>query len=151
MRDGPQVDNETVNLQRIHRDERGIVISWLVKILVALAIAGVVLLDAGSIVVNYFSVQDTANQVAVAVAAEVGAGASVVPNLRCTRRSADGPCKAAFEIARDEGVRITSATFDQQGVFHVEIKKTADTLVVGRIGAIESWATVTATAEAGSD
>lgn len=140
-----------MSFRRIHHDERGIVISWLVKILVGIALAGVVLLDAGAIVINYFTIQDTANQIAVAVAAEVGSGVPVVPNLRCTRRSADVACRAAFEIARDEGVRITSASFDQEGAFHVEVKATAKTIVVGRIGAIESWAKATASAEAGRD
>jgi hypothetical protein len=146
-----RVDNGKVDLQRLHRlhhDERGIVISWLVRILVGLALAGVVLFDAAAIVVNYFSVNDTAGEVALAVATDVASGQQVVPNLECNRRSSFPPCATAYQVAREKGVRIKSARFDQEGLFHVEIRSTAETLIVGRIGAIEDWATATASADA---
>jgi hypothetical protein len=131
------------------RDERGLVVAWLVRIVVGLALLAVVLFDAGAIVVNYFSVDGTADEVALAVAADViGSGRDPVPNLRCRRRSPDPTCREVFDVARDEDVSVVSASFDQEGVFHVEVRRTAKTLLVGRIGAIEDWATATASAQA---
>lgn len=131
------------------RDERGLVLSWLVRILVGLAVLGVVLFDAGAIVVNYFSVDGAADEVAVAVVADViGSGRDAVPNLTCRRRSSDPTCRDVYAIARDKDVKIVSAGFDGEGIFHVEVRRTAKTLLVGRIGAIEDWATSTASAQA---
>ena len=156
MSGGLQVDNETVDLRALHRDalhrdERGIVVSWLVRIVVGLAILGVVLFDAGAITVNFFSVNDTAGEVAASVATDVATGQPAVPNLQCNRRSSYPACQTVYEVAREKGVKIVSAHFDQQRVFHVEVRSTAETLIVGRIGAIEDWATATASADAETD
>jgi hypothetical protein len=145
---GAAADNRTVHLRTPHLDERGIVIAWLLRIVVGLALAGVVLFDAGSIVVNYFTVNDTAQEVAAAATTERALGGDAVPNLECNRRSNVPACRAAYDLAREKGVRIASAHFDQQGVFHVEVRSTAETLIVGRIGPIEDWATATASADA---
>ncbi|HEX2057369.1 MAG TPA: hypothetical protein VHI71_03285 [Actinomycetota bacterium] len=136
-----------MSIRAFAADERGIVVSWLVRVVLGLAILGVVLFDAGSIVVNFFSLDGTADEVAVAVAADLASGVDPVVNLRCNRRSRDVLCRKAYETAREKGVKIKSAYFDQQGVFHVELKRTADTLIVGRIGPIEDWATATASAQ----
>lgn len=131
------------------RDERGLVLAWLVRIAVGLALLAVVVFDAGAIVVNFFSVDSAADEVALAVAADVvGGGRDAVPNLRCRPRSADPTCREVYAVARDKGVEVVSASFDADGVFHVEVRRTAETLVVGRIGPIEDWATATAGAQA---
>lgn len=133
---------------RYHRDERGLVVSWLVRLLAGLALTAVVLFDAGSIAINYFSVNDSAEAVATAVTTDLASGVEATPNLSCVRRSSSPLCRQAYALAREKGVKIVSAHFDQRGTFHVEVRKTADTLVVGRIGAIEGWAKATATASA---
>lgn len=131
--------------------EDGLVVSWLVRIVVVLALFGVVLFDAGAIVVNVFTLDGTADEVAVEVTTEIATGGVAVPNLKCTRRSAVPACRVAYEVARGKDVKIVSAAFDQQGIFHVELRRTAKTLVVGRISAIEDWATATASAQAGTN
>lgn len=143
-----RVDNQAVNLNELVRDERGIVVSWLLRVVVALALAGVVLFDAGSIVVNFFSVDSAADELALEVVTQVGSGAEVVPNRDCTRRAIDPTCKAVYAVAKDKGIRIVSARFDQEGVFHVETRRTAKTLIVRHIGAISDWATARASAQA---
>lgn len=148
MNEANAADNRPMSIGTFASDERGLVVSWLVRVLLGLAILGVVLFDAGSIVVNFFSLDGTADEVAVAVVTDLAVGVDPVPNLQCNRRSSDALCRKAYDTARARGVRITSAHFDQQGVFHVELKRTADTLIVGRIGAIEDWATATASAQA---
>ena len=131
------------------RAERGIVVAWLLRIVVGLAVLAVILFDGGAIVVNFFSVDSAADEVALAVAADVvGSGRDPVPNLTCQRTAPDPTCRQVFEIARDKDVRVVSATFDGDGVFHIEVRRTAKTLVVGRIGAIEDWAKATASAQA---
>ncbi|MFN2586609.1 MAG: hypothetical protein ABR613_00635 [Actinomycetota bacterium] len=133
---------------RLHRDERGLVVAWLVRIVVLLALLGVVVFDAGSIAVNFFTLDGTADEVAVEVSTAASTGAAAVPNLQCNRRSRVPACVSVYTIARAHGVQVVSASYDQQGVFHVELRRTAETLVVGRVGAIEDWATATATATA---
>lgn len=133
------------------RDERGLVFSWLLRVVVGLALAGVVLFDAGSIVVNFFSLDGTADEVAVAVTADIFSGEAPTPNLECKRRLNVPICRRVYEVAKDKNVRIVSARFDQDRVFHVELKREADTLIVGRIGAIEDWATATASASAATN
>lgn len=149
MRTGAAPDNRSVDLQAIHRDERGLVISWLIRLVVGFVLGAVVLFDVGSIVINYFTVNDTAQSVAAAVTADlVSGGVDATPNLKCNRRSGVPACERAYKVAREKGVRIISARFDQQRVFYVEVESTADTLIVSRISVIESWATATASADA---
>ncbi|HYO60324.1 MAG TPA: hypothetical protein VEU29_00315 [Actinomycetota bacterium] len=128
------------------RDESGIVGAWLLQVLVGLALVGVVLYDAGSIVINFLSLQGTADEIAIDVATDLGREAQ--PNLECARRSPVPECRVIQDVAREKGVKIVTARFDADGAFHVEVRNTADTLIVGRIGAIEDWATATASAEA---
>lgn len=142
------VDNDGVDLRAFARDESGVVFAWLARVVIALALVAVVLFDAGSIVVNYFSLDGTTKEVAVEVVTRIGTGAEVVPNRDCTRRAVEPTCMAVYAVAREKDVKIVSAHFDQQGVFHVETKRTAKTLIVGRIGAIEDWATARASAQA---
>ncbi len=141
-------DNPRVSARSFTSDERGLVLAWLVRIVLVLALVGVVLFDAGAIVVNFFTLDGTADEVALSVSAEIATGAIAVPNLECTRTSPQPACRAVYDVGREEDVRIVSASFDQEGVFHVELRRTADTLIVGRIGPIEDWATATASARA---
>ena len=136
---------------RLIRDESGLVVAWLVRILIVLALLGVVLFDAGAIAVNFFTLDGTADEVAVQVSAEAATGAEAIPNLECNRRSRVPACELAYSVAKEHGVRVVSASYDQQGVFHVKLRRTADTLIVGRIGAIEDWGVATATSQAGTD
>lgn len=148
MRSPAEADNERVDLRAFGRDESGIVFAWLARLVVGLALMGVVLFDGGSIVVNYFSLDSATDEVALEVVTRMGSGAEIIPNRDCTRRAVDPTCRAVYDVAREKGVRIVSARFDAEGVFHVETRRTADTLIVGRIGAIEDWATATASARA---
>ena len=148
MNGASATDNLLVDPRAFGRDETGIVFAWLARVVVGLALAGVVLFDAGSIVVNFFSLDGATDEVALEVVTHIGSGAEVVPNRDCTRRASDPICKAVYEVARDKDVRIVSARFDQEGVFHVETKRTAATLLVGRIDAIKDWATARSSAQA---
>ena len=141
-------DNDGVDLRTFAHDESGIVFAWLARLVVGLALVAVVLFDVGSIVINYVSLDGTTKEIAVEVVTRIGIGTEVVPNRDCTRRAVEPTCKAVYEVAREKDVRIVSAHFDQDGVLHLETKRTAKTLIVGRIGAIEDWATARASAQA---
>lgn len=137
-----------MNPRAFGRDENGIVVAWLLRVVIGFAIVGVFVFDAGSIAINFFSLDGAADEVAVEVSTELATGADVTPNLKCGRRSTDPACRVVYEVAREKKVRIVSAHFDQQGIFHVELERTAETLVVGHIGAISDWATASASAQA---
>jgi hypothetical protein len=131
-------------------DERGLVLSWLLRVLVMVALTGVFLYDAGSIAANFFTLDGQADEIAVEVSTLASTGTQAVPNLRCNRRSRAPACVAVYSVARRHGVRVVAASYDQQGVFHIELRRTASTLLVKHVGAIEDWATATATAQAGT-
>lgn len=151
MSEGAEADNEAVTPRAFHRGESGIVFAWLARVVIGLALLGVVLFDVGAIAVNFFSLDSATDEVALEVVTRVGSGADVIPNRECTRRAVDATCRAVYDVARGKDLRIVSARFDQEGVFHVEARRTADTLIVGRIGAIEDWATAKASAQAAID
>src|SRR5688572_31019160 len=48
-------------------NERGVIISWLVKLVLTLAVIGVIVFDFGSIAVNYFTLDSAADDAAVAL------------------------------------------------------------------------------------
>ncbi|MDQ3958412.1 MAG: hypothetical protein M3273_08840 [Actinomycetota bacterium] len=133
------------------RDERALITSWLIRLLVGLALVGVVLFDAGSIVVNYLSLDSTADEIAVSVSTLVGSGSASVPNAKCDRRSGLQICREVQELAREAGARLVEASFDSEGVFHLTVRRAADTLIVERIGAIEDWGRATASARAATN
>ena len=137
-----------MTLSSYARDESGIVVAWLVRIVIGLALTGVVMFDAGSIVVNFFTLDGVADEVALQVSSDLATGTDPVPNLECQRRSRVPACVAVYEAARAADVRVVSASFDQEGVFHLELKRKAKTLLVSRIGAIEDWGVATASTQA---
>ena len=141
-----------------HRDERGVILSWLIKVLVGLAVAGVILFDAGSIMVNFFGLDSTADDLAVAISTEIGAGArepsGVVTNKTCKRLNPSAPESVeqeACDLAHDSDAKLVRLEVDSAGVVHVRLRREASTILVGRIGLIDDWGTATANGQAGTD
>lgn len=133
------------------RDERGIVADWLVKIVIGLAVFGVIAYDAGSILVNHFTLDSSSDDIAVGVSTDIGAAS------RANQYTPDEVwrlAKARVEHEEEgvEGARVAKeGTFiDETGVVHIRLRRTADTLIVRRIGAIEDWARATADGQAGT-
>ncbi len=134
---------------RTIRDERGIVGEWLIKVLVGIAIFGVVAFDVGAILVNVFTLDSAADDVAIAVSL------TVAQDLRQTFTDEE-----IFQEARNvvrgpegvEGARVLrqGTGIDEEGVVTVRLRRVADTLVVSRIGAIEKWARAIAEGRSGS-
>lgn len=131
------------------RNERGVVVSWLMKMLVGLAIGGVIIFDAGSIATNFFGLDSAAEEAANEIASEIatsGATPSDVNGLRtCTKRPSLSPlCKMLQDKVKEHDAKLVKVTLDLKNNLKVRLKRTADTLIVSRIGFIEDWGTATA-------
>lgn len=111
-----------------HADERGIVASFLIKVILGLVVAGTLLIEGGSILFTKLRVQDVAESAATA-------GASSLFQNR--------DCSAAGEVAKinagdkDPRARLRSYECHQNGRFTVVITKRAETLYVHLIGFLE--------------
>lgn len=117
--------------------ERGIVTNYFLKIFFWMAIAGVVLYDGGSIVVNFVTLDGTADDMANELSVPPSQGTDITQRLIDQR---------APVLAEEMGVRLLQAEVTPEGALVIKIRRRADTLVVGRIGAIEDWARATAEA-----
>jgi hypothetical protein len=121
-------------------NERGVIADWLLKLIAGLAIVGVIMFDAGSVMVNFFTLDSTAEDIATSITHSL-ANKEINPTQR------DVELKAQ-ELADEAQVKLVKAELDREGVLHVKLRRTASTVVVGRIGPIEDWAKATADADA---
>jgi hypothetical protein len=138
------------------RNERGIIINWLVKLMIGLAIGGVIIFDTGSILVNYFGLDSAADEIANQIATDITAGKysdSEVQTLNsCDRRpTTNAICTAIQEKVKEKDAKLLNVVVDLKGNIKLRLKRTADTLVVERIGPIESWATAIGEGEAATE
>ena len=114
-----------ISLRPLHDDERGIVVSFLVKVILGLVVAGTILIEGGSIMFTKLRVQDVAESAATA-----GAHQMV--------RSPD--CSLAGEVAtiaahdKDPRARVRSYQCLRDGRFTVVVTKRAETLYVHLLG-----------------
>lgn len=135
----------------IRTDERGIIADWLVKIVLGVAIFGVIGYDVGSILVNTFNLDSGAKDVANAVSLEVGS-ASVARNYTPDEIYRLANAEVQAEEGGVEGARVLreGTHITPEGIVHVRLTRVADTLIVKRIGAIQKWARATADGQAGT-
>jgi len=132
-------------------DQRGIVADWLVKLVIGFAIFGVIAFEGGSILVNYFTLDSGADEVAVGVSITVGASGTASDYTDQEIRQL-----ALAEVNAEEGgvdgarVLKVGTDIDDTGVVHIRLRRIADTLIVKRIGAIAKWARATADGQAGT-
>lgn len=135
----------------ITRDERGIIADWLVKVVLGIAIFGVIAYDAGSIAVNYFTLDSAANDVAIAVSTTVGTSSSA-RNYTADEifRLAKAEVEAEDGGVADAKVLREGTNIGPEGIVHIRLTRLADSLIVKRIGAIKKWARATADGQAGT-
>lgn len=122
--------------RRIGTDERGgIVTGWLFKLVLSLAIVGLVAFEAGALVVAHVSADSAANEVASEAAFAAARGGS--------EKAAD---TAAREEAARQGVRLIGLSLAADGTYvTVIVEKTAKTIFLHRISATRSWTKVRVT------
>ena len=112
------------------RDERGgIVTGWLFKLVLSLAIVGVVAFEAGALVVAHVNADSAANEVATEAAFAAARGGN--------EQAAETAAKA--EAAR-QGVQLIGVSLSSDGrVVTVIVEKTAKTLLLHRVSFTKSW------------
>ena len=121
-------------------DERGVIATWMARIVIWFAIVAVLLFDAGAIVINYVGLESTTRDVANSLARDT-VNTRRPPNSSELTLSAKAMTAAA-------GARLVSVSIDPQGILQVRTKRSANTLVVSRVEAIQRWGEATATARA---
>ena len=119
-------------------DERGVVANWLLKLVIGLAIVGVLLFDVGSMLVNFFTLDSTANDMATSLTNSI-ASKEIDPTPHEVLVEAEA-------LADEMGVKLVKADVNADGKVHIRLKRTADTVIVNHIGAIQDWAIATADA-----
>jgi uncharacterized protein with PhoU and TrkA domain len=116
---------------------------WLVRMVVIFAAVAVLLFDAGSIAVNFFTLDSKADEIAVSL------GTSIT-NREINPSNAREVTTSAQEIAEAAGAKLVKAELSKDGTVHVRIRRTADTIVIGRFKQLRDWVRATADARAGS-
>jgi hypothetical protein len=119
------------------RDERGVIVDWLARTVLFLALLSIVLFDGASAAVNYIGLQGVADETATAVSADL-TGSS--------RPTASQIAEQAHAAAVEHGARLVKAEIDSQGVVLIKMRRTAKTLFLGRIEAARKWTRATAVA-----
>lgn len=126
------------------RDERGLALGWLGKTLLVFAIFGIIAFEFGSVVVNYFSLDSKADEIALTLSSEVQDG-HIPPNNQIALEAAAKP------LVKQAEARMVSVSIDPEGILHIEIKRSADTLLLGRIGATKDWTKAISAGQAGTN
>jgi hypothetical protein len=125
-----------VNARAIHRDERGIVVSFLVKVILGFAIVGTILIEGGSILFARLRIQDVAESAATAGAA------ALLQNPRVCAAAGQEALITAHD--KDPAARMKSYECHPDLSFSVVMTKHADTLYVHLIGFLQPLTVATA-------
>ncbi len=125
---------------QIPRDESGVVLDWLAKIVVGLALVGVVLFDAGAVAVNFFGLDSTADDIATALSTDISASGSqmTAPQLQANAKA----------MAKEAGARLVRAEIDPEGILHVKVRRRASTLLLDRVDALKGYGRAVASSRA---
>ena len=125
------------------RDERGVVIEWLLKLVVGLALVGVIVYDLGSLAVNFFTLDSKAEEIALEISTDMSAGGRMYSNPEVV--------EAARTMARRSGAHLVKAELDTtEKVLEVRLRRRADTVVLGLIGPLKKYMVATADGRSGT-
>ena len=118
----------------------GIITGWLLKLVLSLAIFGLVAFEAGAIVVAKVTIEDIAGDAVGAAAEEYSA-----------TKNQDEAEKAAREVAESKGAVLEAFSVVEAGkAVVVTLSKPAKTLFIHRIGVIDGWAVARSTRRRGA-
>ncbi len=113
----------------------GIVLGWIFKLIVLLAILGVASFETGAIIVS----KVTADRVAIDAAQEAG-------RVYAGSRDPDKAKQAAVQVAAKDGVTVTAFQIIAGGKYvQVTCSKKASTFIVQHIGFLKRFATAKST------
>ena len=114
----------TAHRPHLLRDERGVIVNFLLKTMIVFALLGLVAYDLGQVVVAQVKAQDTAS-------AAAQAGADMYYGSKNVQRARTAADEAA--ASQDPTSRIVAFTVNVDGSVSVTVERTANTLVVARI------------------
>jgi len=120
---------------KLIRDERGIIVGWIVKLFLGLALFGVALFEAGAIIVTRVSI----DRISIDAAQEAG--------LEYGRTKSSTKAKAVAKkfIEQNEAELVDFEVLNNGDRILVTVEKTASTLFVDRIPGIKDYASARAT------
>ena len=120
----------------LHSDQRGLVAGWAVKLIIFLALLGIVMYDGAAIAVNMFQLDGISHEVAAEVAEEAGGETNSIPVLE----------RSAREIARAHDTHFVSLKLsDDKEVLRVTVRRDASTVVVNQVDQVSDWGQTEAT------
>ncbi|CAN5688709.1 hypothetical protein BH20ACT23_BH20ACT23_13060 [soil metagenome] len=124
----------------LHSDQRGLVAGWAVKLILFLALLGVVIYDGTAIAVNAFQLDTISDEVAL----EVSSSAQDKSLFTLERE--------AKKAARARDARLIEVKLNaDKSVLRVTIRREADTLVVSRFSQTSEWGHMSATGKVSAD
>lgn len=129
-----------MRVRAVLADERGIVVSFLVKVILGFVIVGTLMIEGGSILFTRLKVQDVAESAATAGASQLSANP----------RDCAGAGEAARIVAGDKDPRAKLKSYECRTdlSFSVVMTKRAETLYVHLIGFLDDLTVATARATA---
>ena len=113
-----------VSRRDLARDERGVIVNFLIKTLAVFALLGLVAYDLGQVVVAQVKAQDTAQAAAQAAADTF----FFTKNPQRARSAAD-----EATASQDPSSRIIGFEINNDGSVTVTVERTANTLIVSRV------------------
>ena len=120
------------------RDRGSIVIGWLTKLIVVLAVLGVILFDVVSVSIARIGAEDDANDAASAAGFE----------WRATHNIQSAYDAAVHALPSDtESIPPKSFVIDSAGTVHLTVKRVTRTMIAHRIGPLKQFDVVTAQGE----
>jgi hypothetical protein len=134
----------------IHRDESGIIVSWFLKVALFLAVVGVILFDVGSIVVNAFTLDSSADEIAIAVSLTV----DTQPITAWTDPEVLELARTELKASGVEGARVLrkgTTVEPESGVVHIRLRRRASTFVTKYISFLEKYTIATGNGQAGTN
>lgn len=122
-------------------DERGLIVGWIGKIVIGLALAAVVIYDAGSILINFFTLDSKAEEIAITLTTTTFPGTFTAQDIQ----------EEAQALATEAEARLLKVEVDPAArIVKITLRRRADTLIVGRLSFTKDWARATAEGQAGS-
>jgi hypothetical protein len=141
-------DNRSVERKS---NEAGIVVSWLVRVVLFLAVIGVVGFDVGAMVVNTVTLDSSAEEVAITVSLLVSESpGGLFPDTRIYDMAVD---VVEDETEGIEGARVLrkGTELDEAGNVHIRLRRRSDSILMGKIGPLEKFTIATADGQAGTN
>ncbi|HEX2030654.1 MAG TPA: hypothetical protein VHL78_04535 [Actinomycetota bacterium] len=118
-------------IARLHRDERGIIVPFFLKLILSLAIIGIATVETTAVIFARFQAQDIAETAANVAAGSIQSNGSIRDARRAARQAVkdkdrDAKLASPFVVHRDGRVTVT-------------VRVPASTLVIQHIGFLDGF------------